>query len=428
MGIFKEKTRLYERAPTKNTGKSLSDTPGVWSSTPRSSHAFGFSTITTGPPGTARRTMRSFCSSSWPLERTSLILFRREYATKLRILLLTLGLTFFSVTASAQIQVVATLPWIGSLAGDIGKDKVRVSTLVKPSQDPHFVEPKPSMILEVRKADLLMTNGLDLEVGYLPVLLESSRNPRIQTGNQGYLDCSQFFSPLDQPVQVDRSMGDVHPLGNPHYHLSPKNMIQVAQGMAERLSSLDPSNSGLYRSNLEELKERFRAKQALWATPPPGRMPASLERLVEMERDTRLDQNDMASIRDMLTSSGYAEEAIQYFLTKPNLGPLRGVSHVTELTGPCGDTMKCFIKVDKGRIADAKYQVLGCPGAVSAAMALVDLVRGKTLSEALEVRDRDVFRRLVQIPDQKQHCIRLAVKTLEKAIKEYEEGHADKAA
>jgi nitrogen fixation NifU-like protein len=147
-----------------------------------------------------------------------------------------------------------------------------------------------------------------------------------------------------------------------------------------------------------------------------------------MEQETLSNQNDIASIREMLSSSGYAEEAINYFLTKPNLGPLKGANQVTELTGPCGDTMKCFIKVDKGRIADTKYQVLGCPGAVSAAMALADLVRGKTLSEALLVKDRDVFRRLVQIPDQKQHCIRLAVKTLEKAIKEYEETHAEKAA
>jgi len=147
-----------------------------------------------------------------------------------------------------------------------------------------------------------------------------------------------------------------------------------------------------------------------------------------MEQGIRSEQSDIAGIREMLLSSGYAEEAINYFLTKPNLGPLKGANQVTDLTGPCGDTMKCFIKVEKGRIADAKYQVLGCPGAVSAAMALADLVRGKTLSEALEVKDRDVFRRLVQIPDQKQHCIRLAVKTLEKAIKEYEEARPDKAA
>ena len=149
---------------------------------------------------------------------------------------------------------------------------------------------------------------------------------------------------------------------------------------------------------------------------------------MNMEQETFFDQNDIAGIREMLSSSGYAEEAIQYFLTKPNFGPLRGADHVTELTGPCGDTMKCFLKVDQGRIADAKYQVLGCPGAVSAAMALADLVKGKTLDEALQVKDRDVFRRLVQIPDQKQHCIRLAVKTLEKAIREYAAIEGNKAA
>jgi nitrogen fixation NifU-like protein len=157
-------------------------------------------------------------------------------------------------------------------------------------------------------------------------------------------------------------------------------------------------------------------------------MPASLERDVNMEQETFSGQNDVVSVREMLSSSGYAEEAIQYFLTKPNLGPLRGADLVTELTGPCGDTMKCFLKVDQGRIKDAKYLVLGCPGAVSAAMALADLVKGKTLEEALQVKDRDVFRRLVQIPDQKQHCIRLAVKTLEKAIKEYAETQTNRAA
>jgi nitrogen fixation NifU-like protein len=138
-----------------------------------------------------------------------------------------------------------------------------------------------------------------------------------------------------------------------------------------------------------------------------------------MEQNIGLDQNDISTIREMLSSSGYADEAIEYFLRKPNLGPLKGADHVTELTGPCGDTMRCFLKIDNGRIVDAKYQVLGCPGAISAAMALADLVRGKTLDEALQVKDRDIFRRLVQIPEQKQHCIRLAVKTLEKAIREY---------
>jgi nitrogen fixation NifU-like protein len=134
-----------------------------------------------------------------------------------------------------------------------------------------------------------------------------------------------------------------------------------------------------------------------------------------------MSAGDLATIKEMLLSSGYDEKAINYYLTRPNQGPLENADYVTELTGPCGDTMKCYIKVDQGKIEDAKFQVLGCPGAISAAMALADLVRGKDLSGALEVKDGDVFRELVNIPDQKQHCIRLAVKTLAKAIEEYRE-------
>lgn len=142
-----------------------------------------------------------------------------------------------------------------------------------------------------------------------------------------------------------------------------------------------------------------------------------------MEPDIQIPMSagDLATIKEMLLSSGYDEKAINYYLTRPNQGPLENADYVTELTGPCGDTMKCYIKVDQGKIEDAKFQVLGCPGAISAAMALADLVRGKDLSGALEVKDGDVFRELVNIPDQKQHCIRLAVKTLAKAIEEYRE-------
>lgn len=142
---------------------------------------------------------------------------------------------------------------------------------------------------------------------------------------------------------------------------------------------------------------------------------------MEQEIQIPMGTSDLATIKEMLLSSGYDEKAINYYLTRPNQGPLENADHVTELTGPCGDTMKCYIKVDQGKIEDTKFQVLGCPGAISAAMALADLVRGKDLSGALEVKDGDVFRELVNIPDQKQHCIRLAVKTLAKAIEEYRE-------
>ncbi len=167
--------------------------------------------------------------------------------------------------AMAKLNVVATLPWIGSLASEIGKDQIKVTALVKPNQDPHYVEAKPSMILEVRRADLLLFNGLDLEIGYLPVLVESSRNPMIQPGTPGYFDCSQFVEVIEKPEAVSRSMGDVHPLGNPHYHLSPRNINRVTVGITEILARVDPGNAGFYRANLATWQEKFKEKEKQWA-------------------------------------------------------------------------------------------------------------------------------------------------------------------
>ena len=155
-------------------------------------------------------------------------------------LLLTLLIAFAVATpAHAKMNVVATLPWIGDLASELGKDKINVKVLVKPSQDPHYVEAKPSMILAARKADIIMYDGLDLEIGYLPLILESSRNPKLMPGKTGNFDCSQFVKVIEKQTTVDRSMGDVHPLGNPHYHFSPSNVLRVADGMARLLAEAD---------------------------------------------------------------------------------------------------------------------------------------------------------------------------------------------
>jgi zinc/manganese transport system substrate-binding protein len=175
---------------------------------------------------------------------------------------------FFATPAFAKFNIAATLPWIGSIASEIGKDKVRITSFVKPTQDPHFVEAKPSMILDVRKADILMYNGMDLEIGYLPVLVESSKNPKIQTANPGNFDCSKFIEPIEIPTVVDRSMGDVHPQGNPHYQLSPKNILRVAEGMAEVLSRADPENTSFYLKNFSSFKQRLQEKQKEWSAIP----------------------------------------------------------------------------------------------------------------------------------------------------------------
>jgi len=182
-----------------------------------------------------------------------------------KILTLVLLLLFAAEPASAGLNVVATLPWVGALASEIGKDKIEVKVLVKPTQDAHYIEAKPSMILAVRKADILMYNGLDLEVGYLPVLLESSRNPKIQSGMSGNFNCSGFVEVIKGPAKVDRSMGDVHPFGNPHYHFSPGNILKVAGGIAERLAEIDQANADFYRTNMEAFRKRWNEKKADWS-------------------------------------------------------------------------------------------------------------------------------------------------------------------
>jgi zinc/manganese transport system substrate-binding protein len=174
----------------------------------------------------------------------------------------------FTSPAFAGINVVATLPWIGSLAKEIGKDKIEVTTLVKSNQDAHMIEAKPSMILAARKADIIMYDGLDLEIGYLPLIIESSKNPALMPGKIGNFDCSQFVTVLEKPTTVDRSMGDVHPLGNPHYHLSPSNVLRIAEGMSRLLAETDRGNAEFYQANYNAFANRLKEKQDQWHALP----------------------------------------------------------------------------------------------------------------------------------------------------------------
>ena len=192
-----------------------------------------------------------------------------------------------SAPAFAELNVVATLPWIGSVAKEIGGGRIGVTVLVKPAQDPHMIEAKPSMILAARKADILMFNGLDLEVGYVPLIVEGSRNPNIQPGRPGFFDCSRFVRPIEIPVTADRSLGDVHPLGNPHYHFSAAEVLRVAGGMAEALSVLDPSGSDMYRANYGRFATKLREREKAWnAVPLKGRSYGAYHKMFEyMARD-----------------------------------------------------------------------------------------------------------------------------------------------
>ena len=136
------------------------------------------------------------------------------------------------------------------------------------------------------------------------------------------------------------------------------------------------------------------------------------------------DHHDLSTenpelIREMLLGSGYAEKAIDYYLRREHMGSLPDANQISELTGQCGDTMKIFLKIKDNIIQEAKIQVLGCPGAIASAMAAMEMVKGKSVEEAAAIKDGDVYKIIEQLPDQKQHCIRLSIKTLQQALDEY---------
>src|SRR5512141_434161 len=174
-----------------------------------------------------------------------------------------------SLTVSAQakkLNVVTATTDMAALAQEVGGDKVSVESIAKGYQDPHFVEAKPSFLLKLRNADLLITVGLQLEIGWLPPLITQSGNARIQVGANGYLDASQFAEILDLPTgPVTRAMGDVHPLGNPHYWLDPDNGRRVAKGIASKFAELDPPDSAYFQQRFADFDQRLTAAEKNWA-------------------------------------------------------------------------------------------------------------------------------------------------------------------
>ena len=171
-------------------------------------------------------------------------------------------------SAEAKVRVVTSTPDFAAIAREIGGDKVDVESLAKGYQDPHFVDAKPIYITKLNRADILVYNGLDLEVGWLPILVTGARNSNIATLNSpGNVDASRFLTGvLDVPTgPVDRSMGDVHPRGNPHYMLDPRNGILVAKGITEKLSEVDPENASYYEENYRNFEKRLELKIAEWA-------------------------------------------------------------------------------------------------------------------------------------------------------------------
>jgi zinc/manganese transport system substrate-binding protein len=170
-----------------------------------------------------------------------------------------------SQAEAKKLKVITTLTDLASLTQEVGGDKVDVEALAKGYQDPHFVEPKPSFLLKLRNADVLILVGLDLEIGWLPPLITQSGNGKIQPGAQGYLDASQFAQILEIPQgNVTRAEGDVHPLGNPHYWLDPDNGRRMAKGIAAKLSSLDPEDQAYFQQREQDFEKRLAEADKKW--------------------------------------------------------------------------------------------------------------------------------------------------------------------
>jgi zinc/manganese transport system substrate-binding protein len=176
-----------------------------------------------------------------------------------------LGMCAMPAQAAGKIKIVTATSDLAALAQEVGGDRVDVESIAKGYQDPHFVEAKPSYLLKLRQADLLVVVGLQLEIGWLPPLITQSGNSRIQVGAPGYLDASQFAEILEKPTgEVTRAQGDVHPYGNPHYWLDPENGRRVAKGIADKLVELRSSDAAYFDQNFDSFNQRLTDASRKW--------------------------------------------------------------------------------------------------------------------------------------------------------------------
>ena len=167
--------------------------------------------------------------------------------------------------AASKLRIIATTEDLAALAREVGGDRVQVDVIARGYQDPHFVDPKPSFILKLSRADLLIFVGLQLEVGWLPPLITQSRNRRVQVGAPGYMDVSQYNQILDIPTGIiTRAMGDVHPLGNPHYWLDPENGRRSARAIQARLAQLRPEDAAYFQQRFEDFSRRLAEAEKRW--------------------------------------------------------------------------------------------------------------------------------------------------------------------
>ena len=182
----------------------------------------------------------------------------------MRRLVLTLLFVLCPVLASAELEIFACEPEWAALADEIGGDLVNSYSATTALQDPHYIQARPSLIAKVRNADLVICSGAQLEIGWLPALLQKANNRKVLPGNDGYMEASSFVVRLDATADLDRAKGDIHPQGNPHIQTDPHNIAAVARVLSERLAKIDHVNSGLYAENLEQFITKWERAVSGW--------------------------------------------------------------------------------------------------------------------------------------------------------------------
>jgi zinc/manganese transport system substrate-binding protein len=170
------------------------------------------------------------------------------------------------LTAHANLDIFACEPEWAALAGEIGGDLVDAFSATNALQDPHYIQARPSLIARLRKADLVVCSGAQLEIGWLPMLLKKANNPNVLPGKPGFLEASAYVQRLEVPDSVDRSQGDMHPQGNPHVQMNPHNIALVAAALGERMAILDPDNAAAYEAGMTGFLERWNVAVAGWET------------------------------------------------------------------------------------------------------------------------------------------------------------------
>jgi ABC-type Zn uptake system ZnuABC Zn-binding protein ZnuA len=184
---------------------------------------------------------------------------------KITIAVLAVALAGGASSASAALKVVTTTEDLAAIAREVGGDRVKVESIARGYQDPHFVEAKPSFVIKLHSADLLIAVGRELEIGWLPPLITQSRNSKIQPGGSGYLDASQNVRILEIPTgQITRAMGDVHPSGNPHYWLDPRNGRRIAQAISQKLAAMLPADATYFQQRYAAFDQKLTAAEKRW--------------------------------------------------------------------------------------------------------------------------------------------------------------------